>query len=431
MKEIGLDWLVVDSAAGTRGDALRDAMRRADAMVVPVSPSSFDMAATAQFLEAIGEYKSVREKGVPVGLVAMRVDTRTRAAGELDEFLAAMTSRWSRTCATRRCTSTARATAIPCSTFRARAASRTGTSGNLDAVACPSVEGVEQPVAVAGPVGRRQGSIDAAKRRAEATENRGREPTMLQRGTWRVAVGAAVPPLTLGKHLRGASLAGAGTGDPAPTNRSRQSNQREIVGLRPRFLPDQPLRQAPASIDFQHGVAPSGLRPHHSKTTSWPLPSLPRRPWRRHPWLHRRLRRCVARGGRGVLGGGGRGGSRVLGRLLGLGGGVARARLGGFSGLDGGVLARLCGDFSLLLAASACSLALSLHAVKVKARATAERPAMMDLRIDVSPWMLIGDVGAPGCMVRLRADILLDLTDAAHQAAMRSRSTKGRMPPSL
>jgi chromosome partitioning protein len=87
MKDVGIDWLVVDSAAGTRGDALRDAVRRADAMVVPVSPSTFDMAATADFLTALAEYKGVREGGVPVALVAMRVDQRTRAAAELDEFL--------------------------------------------------------------------------------------------------------------------------------------------------------------------------------------------------------------------------------------------------------------------------------------------------------------------------------------------------------
>ena len=87
MREVGIEWLVVDSAAGTRGEALRDAVRRADAMVVPVSPSVFDMAATADFLKAVGEYKSVRDGGLAVGLVAMRVDSRTRAAGELDEFL--------------------------------------------------------------------------------------------------------------------------------------------------------------------------------------------------------------------------------------------------------------------------------------------------------------------------------------------------------
>jgi chromosome partitioning protein len=57
-------------------------------MVVPVSPSAFDMAATADFLQAIAEYKSIREGVLAVGLVAMRVDARTRAAGELDDFLA-------------------------------------------------------------------------------------------------------------------------------------------------------------------------------------------------------------------------------------------------------------------------------------------------------------------------------------------------------
>jgi len=87
MKEVGIDWLVVDSAAGTRGDALRDAVRRADAMIVPVSPSSFDMAATEHFLEAVSEHKSIRDGGLAVGLVAMRVDARTRAAAELDQFL--------------------------------------------------------------------------------------------------------------------------------------------------------------------------------------------------------------------------------------------------------------------------------------------------------------------------------------------------------
>ncbi len=87
MKEVGIEWLVVDSPAGTRGDALREALRKAHAMVVPVSPSAFDMAATAQFLQAIAESKSVREGGLPVALVAMRVDARTRASAELDEFL--------------------------------------------------------------------------------------------------------------------------------------------------------------------------------------------------------------------------------------------------------------------------------------------------------------------------------------------------------
>lgn len=87
LKDIPLEWLVIDSPAGMHGETLRDALRRAAAMIVPVSPSAFDMAATAAFLESIREYKVVREGGLAIALVAMRVDARTVAANELDAFL--------------------------------------------------------------------------------------------------------------------------------------------------------------------------------------------------------------------------------------------------------------------------------------------------------------------------------------------------------
>jgi len=82
-----VQWLIVDSAAGVHGDALRDGVRRADILLVPVSPSVFDTAATKRFLETIADYKAVKQGELAVGLVGMRVDSRTRAAGELDEFL--------------------------------------------------------------------------------------------------------------------------------------------------------------------------------------------------------------------------------------------------------------------------------------------------------------------------------------------------------
>jgi chromosome partitioning protein len=87
LKDVAPEWLVVDSPAGLRGDSLRDAMRHADAMLVPVSPSVFDMAATRHFLQAIADYKAVRDGGLAVGIVGMRVDARTRSAAELDAFL--------------------------------------------------------------------------------------------------------------------------------------------------------------------------------------------------------------------------------------------------------------------------------------------------------------------------------------------------------
>jgi len=87
LKDVAPAWLVVDSPAGLHGEALRDAVRRTDVLLVPVSPSTFDTGATKRFLEAIAEHKAVREGGVAVGIVGMRVDARTRSAAELDEFL--------------------------------------------------------------------------------------------------------------------------------------------------------------------------------------------------------------------------------------------------------------------------------------------------------------------------------------------------------
>jgi chromosome partitioning protein len=82
------DWRVVDTPAGLSGDDLRDAVRRADVMLVPLTPSAFDMAAARHFLAAIHERKAIRKGGLALGIVAMRVDPRTRSASELDTFLA-------------------------------------------------------------------------------------------------------------------------------------------------------------------------------------------------------------------------------------------------------------------------------------------------------------------------------------------------------
>ena len=83
------DWRVVDSPAGLHGDDLRDAIRRADVMLVPLTPSAFDMAAAAHFLSAIQEVKAIKKGELALGVVAMRVDPRTVSAAELDQFLKA------------------------------------------------------------------------------------------------------------------------------------------------------------------------------------------------------------------------------------------------------------------------------------------------------------------------------------------------------
>ena len=80
-------WLVVDTPAGMHGDELRDAMRRADVMLVPLTPSAFDMAATAHFLEAIHDYKAVKRRRSRSASSRCGSTPRTRSAAELDAFL--------------------------------------------------------------------------------------------------------------------------------------------------------------------------------------------------------------------------------------------------------------------------------------------------------------------------------------------------------
>jgi chromosome partitioning protein len=87
VKDHGGQWLVVDTPAGLHGEELRESIRRADVMLVPLAPSAFDMAATQHFLAAIHEYKAVRKGELAIGIVAIRVDARTLSAAELDEFL--------------------------------------------------------------------------------------------------------------------------------------------------------------------------------------------------------------------------------------------------------------------------------------------------------------------------------------------------------
>jgi chromosome partitioning protein len=89
LRERNPHWLIIDTPAALHGEELRDAMRRADILLVPVSPSAFDMGATQHFLDQIGEYKAVKKGDIAIGLVAMRVDPRTQSAGELEEFLTA------------------------------------------------------------------------------------------------------------------------------------------------------------------------------------------------------------------------------------------------------------------------------------------------------------------------------------------------------
>ena len=79
------DWVVVDAPAGLQGYKLSDYLRSVDKVIIPLVPSIFDMAATEDFLNSIRG--DIRGKRTKVGIVAMRVDPRTKAASMLEEFL--------------------------------------------------------------------------------------------------------------------------------------------------------------------------------------------------------------------------------------------------------------------------------------------------------------------------------------------------------
>ncbi|MFZ9616111.1 MAG: AAA family ATPase [Fluviibacter sp.] len=81
----GADFTVIDAPAGLQGYKLSDYVRLVDRVIIPVVPSVFDMAATEDFLNSLrNDLRGQRHK---VGIVAMRVDPRTRAAAMLEEFL--------------------------------------------------------------------------------------------------------------------------------------------------------------------------------------------------------------------------------------------------------------------------------------------------------------------------------------------------------
>lgn len=81
------EWQVTDSPAGLREDKLSDAVKDADYVIVPIQPSAFDIGATRAFLELLAEEKVVRKQKTFVAMVGMRVDSRTRSAVGLAEFM--------------------------------------------------------------------------------------------------------------------------------------------------------------------------------------------------------------------------------------------------------------------------------------------------------------------------------------------------------
>ena len=84
----GTTHVVLDTPAGLHGKQLRDLLRSATKVVVPLAPSVFDIFATRAFLDELAELR--KASGLQVGIVGTRVDSRTIAAEQLHTFVKAL-----------------------------------------------------------------------------------------------------------------------------------------------------------------------------------------------------------------------------------------------------------------------------------------------------------------------------------------------------
>jgi chromosome partitioning protein len=80
---------VVDAAAGAMAPALAPFLEHAEAVVVPVAPSTLDLEATVPFLDTLARHPRVRRGDLRVGLVANKLKPWTTGSQQALEMLAA------------------------------------------------------------------------------------------------------------------------------------------------------------------------------------------------------------------------------------------------------------------------------------------------------------------------------------------------------
>jgi chromosome partitioning protein len=82
------DRLLIDTPAGSHERELEPYLEKADLLVVPVLPSSFDMHATLNFLGHLRSISRIKRGKLPVALVGNRLKPWTHASQEAMEQLA-------------------------------------------------------------------------------------------------------------------------------------------------------------------------------------------------------------------------------------------------------------------------------------------------------------------------------------------------------
>ena len=88
IRDYAPQWLIVDAPAGVHGPQLQAFVKLADAILVPVATSAFDFEASADFINELSEMKPVKDGKRSLAVIGSKVDGRTVAAADLDEFLA-------------------------------------------------------------------------------------------------------------------------------------------------------------------------------------------------------------------------------------------------------------------------------------------------------------------------------------------------------
>ena len=85
----GTTHVVIDAPAGAKGRRLNGVLTSADRVIVPLQASMFDICATRDFLVSLFDNGLSRQRA-KVGLLGVRVDSRTRSADQLERFVSGL-----------------------------------------------------------------------------------------------------------------------------------------------------------------------------------------------------------------------------------------------------------------------------------------------------------------------------------------------------